>query len=102
MAQLVEHSTLDFGSSHALTVRGFEPHIRPHTDSVKPVWYSLSLILSLPLPLLTINMLKKKITQISEETIIVPCEKCMDSKIHKRWHFGGHNELILMQTSRKI
>ena len=48
VAQLVEHSTLNFGSSHDLTVHEFEPHIQLCTESLEPTWNSLSL--SLPLP----------------------------------------------------
>ena len=45
MAQSVEHLTLDFGSGHDLTVRGFEPHIGLCTDNAEPTWDSLSLSL---------------------------------------------------------
>ena len=51
MAQLVKGWTLDFGSSHNLTVHGIEPRIGLYADSVEPVWDSLSLpLLSLSLP----------------------------------------------------
>ena len=46
MVQLVKRPSLDLGSDHDLTVRGIEPHIRLCTDSVGPVWDSLSPSLS--------------------------------------------------------
>ena len=42
MAQLVQGPTLDFGSSHDLTVHEFEPCIRLYTASMEPAWDSLS------------------------------------------------------------
>ena len=50
MAQSVKHLTLDFGSGHDLTVRGFKPHTGLLAGSVEPTWDSLSLPFSLPLP----------------------------------------------------
>ena len=49
------HWTLDFASDHELTIDGFESHIGLHADSEEPAWDSLSVSLSLPLPLLKIN-----------------------------------------------
>ena len=51
VAQSVKHPTLDFGSSHDLTIRKFKPRVGLYTDSVEPAWDSLSLSLSLSLPL---------------------------------------------------
>ena len=42
MAQPVKHLTLDFGSSHDLTVHGFELHVGLYADSADPAWDSLS------------------------------------------------------------
>ena len=50
VAQSVLCLTLGFGSGHDLLVCGFEPRIELCADSVEPVWYSLSLPLSLILP----------------------------------------------------
>ena len=36
VAQLVQRLTLDFDSSHDLTVHEFEPHVGLHADSVEP------------------------------------------------------------------
>ena len=47
----VEGLTLDFGSGHDLAVRGIEPRVGLLTDSVEPMWDSLSPSLSGPLPL---------------------------------------------------
>ena len=47
-AQSAERLTFGFRSGHDLTIGGFEPHIRPCTDSVEPAWDSLSLPLSAP------------------------------------------------------
>ena len=38
-----KHETLDSGSGHDLTVRGFEPHMGPGADFVEPAGDSLSL-----------------------------------------------------------
>ena len=46
MAQLVRHLTLDFGLGHDFMVRGLEPRVGPHADSVEPAWDSPSLSLS--------------------------------------------------------
>ena len=46
MAQLGKRPTLDFISGHNLMVGGFEPCVGLCTDSVEPVWDSLSLSLS--------------------------------------------------------
>ena len=65
MAQLVEHPTLGFGSSHDLTVCEFEPHIGLCANSVEPAWNSRSL-LSLPLPCLrarSLSNIKNKTKQ---------------------------------------
>ena len=52
VAQSVKRLTLDFGSSHDLTVREFKPHVGLCTDSTEPAWDSLSLLsLSAPTPL---------------------------------------------------
>ena len=50
MAQSVKHLTLDFGSGHNLTVRGFKPCIGLCADSGEPAWDSLSPSPSLPCP----------------------------------------------------
>ena len=50
VAQSVKPLTLDFGSSHDLTVRGFETHVGLCASSTESVWDSLSLPLSMPLP----------------------------------------------------
>ena len=47
--QLVKCLTLDFGSGHDLTVRGFEPCVRLCADSAEPAWDSLPLYASPPL-----------------------------------------------------
>ena len=36
MAQSVKRPTLDFSSGHDLAVRGIEPHLGLHADSVEP------------------------------------------------------------------
>ena len=36
VAQLLEHSTLDFGSGHDLMVHGIEPHMGLCADSTEP------------------------------------------------------------------
>ena len=62
MAAVVKCQTLDFCSSHELTVCGIEPRIRLHADSSAPAWDSLSPSLCAP-PLLTLSVslkLKKK------------------------------------------
>ena len=56
VAPLVKHQTLAFRSGHDLMVRGIEPHIGLCTDSSEPVWDSLSLPLSLPLPKHTLSL----------------------------------------------
>ena len=48
MAQLVKGPALDFGSGHDLAVRGFEPRVELHIDSVGPARVSLPPSLSLP------------------------------------------------------
>ena len=48
MVQSIKHPTLEFGSGHNLRVCGLEPHVELCSDSLEPVWESLSL-LSLPL-----------------------------------------------------
>ena len=48
MTHLIERLTLDLGSGHDLSIRGFEPHGRLCADSVEPAWDPLSP--SLPLP----------------------------------------------------
>ena len=55
MAQSVEHLTLDFGSSHDLTVPGIKPRVRLWADSAEPAWDSLSPSLSAP-PLLMLYL----------------------------------------------
>ena len=65
MAQLVKRLTLDLGSGHDLTFRGFEPRVGLWADSTELAWESLSHSLSLPLPCvlslsLKRNKLKKK------------------------------------------
>ena len=60
---MVKHLTLDFGSGHDLTVRGFEPRIGLHADIEDPPWDSLSLSLSLSSLFLSVKInknLKKK------------------------------------------
>ena len=66
MAQSVERLTLDSGSGHDLTARGFEPRLVLCADSAEPAWDSLSLspCLSAP-PLLAISLSKKKKKRIS-------------------------------------
>ena len=51
MAQLVNCLTLDFCSSHDLTVRELEPHIELYANSSEPASDSLSLTLSQSLSL---------------------------------------------------
>ena len=53
MVQLAKHLTLDFGSDHDLTVRGFEPLVGLCMDSVETAWDSPSPSLSAP-PLLAL------------------------------------------------
>ena len=43
LAQSIKHPTLDFGSGQDLTIRELEPHAGLCTDSMEPVWDSLSL-----------------------------------------------------------
>ena len=50
VAQSVKHPTLDFGSGHDFTIRGFKPHIGLCADTVEPAWDSLSLSPSLSAP----------------------------------------------------
>ena len=47
VAQFVKHLTLDFSSSHDLTVGGLKPHFGVYSDSLEPTWDSLSSPLSL-------------------------------------------------------
>ena len=65
-AQLVQRLTLDFGSSHHLTVCEFEPCTGLCTDNAEPAWDLLSPPLSLPLPCSLsqnkIDKLKKKMS----------------------------------------
>ena len=58
MAQAVGRPTLDFGSSHDLTVRGSEPHVGLCAGSVESAWDSLSLS-SLFLPLSNLHSLSQ-------------------------------------------
>ena len=51
---VVKHLTLDFGSSHDLMIRGFEPHFGLCSDGMEPAWDSLTL--SLPPPLLALSL----------------------------------------------
>ena len=62
MAQLVKHTTLDFGSGHDHMVHGFEPCIRLCAESTDPAWNSLS-PLSLPLPYLLSFRLSKSMNR---------------------------------------
>ena len=48
MAHSVKHPTLNLGSGHDLTVRGFEPHIGLCTEGGDPAWNSLSSLYSYP------------------------------------------------------
>ena len=50
MAQSGKRPTVDFDSGRDFTVYGFEPCMGLCTDSREPAWDSLSLPLSLPLP----------------------------------------------------
>ena len=59
VAQSVGCPTLDFGSGHDLTVRGFELHVGPCADSVEPAWDSPSPSLSTPLLLVQVLSLSK-------------------------------------------
>ena len=62
VAQSVEWPTLDFGSGHDLTVRGFEPCLGLCTMSTEPASDPLSLSLSLSLsvpPLLSLSKINK-------------------------------------------
>ena len=65
MAQSVKRPTLDFGSGHDLTVRGFEPHVGLSPDSAEPAWGSLfpSLSLSLSAPPLLSRFLALSLSQ---------------------------------------
>ena len=57
-------SPLDFGSSHDLTVYGFEPRIRPRADSEEPAWDSRSL----PLPRLqSLSLSQNKKTNVRKK-----------------------------------
>ena len=58
MAQSVERPTLDFASGPDLMVHGIEPHIRHCTDSTEPAWDSLSPLLSVPPPFLSLKINK--------------------------------------------
>ena len=46
MAPSVKRPTLDFSSSHDLTVCEIRPRVRLYADSVEPAWDTLSLSLS--------------------------------------------------------
>ena len=59
MAQLGEHWTLDLGSGHDLTVRGFEPHVGLCTVSPRSLLGLLSLSLSLSTPPLLLLFLSQ-------------------------------------------
>ena len=59
MAQPVRRPTLDFGSGHDLTARGFEPRIGFCTDRAEPAWDPLSPSLSAP-PLLVLALCQNK------------------------------------------
>ena len=48
--QSVKHLTLHFSTGHDLTVHGFQPYIRFHTDNMETACNSHSPFLSLPLP----------------------------------------------------
>ena len=48
VAQSVKCLTLDFSSTHGLTVRGLEPCIRLCADGMEGAWDSLCASLSLP------------------------------------------------------
>ena len=50
VAQFIRRPALDFGSSHDLTVRGFEPHVGLCADSMGRACDSLSPSLSAPSP----------------------------------------------------
>ena len=50
VAQSVKPPTPGFSSGHDLTVDGIKPHIRFCTESIEPVWDSLSLSLSFSAP----------------------------------------------------
>ena len=52
VAQSLKRLTLDFGSGHDLTVRGFEAHVGLCTDSTESAWESLSPSLSACPPLM--------------------------------------------------
>ena len=56
VAPLVKCLTLDFGSGHDLMVPEFKPDMGLCTDSVEPALDSLFLPLSLPLPLLHVQI----------------------------------------------
>ena len=65
MAQPIKRPTL--GSGHDLTVRGFEPQVKPHVvlraDSAEPAWDPLSL----PFPdsyFLSLSLSKKQIDKL--------------------------------------
>ena len=55
VAEWAKHPTLDFGSGHDLTIRGFQAHLRLCADSVKPAWDSVSLSLC-PSPALPLSL----------------------------------------------
>ena len=61
---MVKHLTLGFGSGHDLTVHEFKSRAGLHNDDAEPDWDSLSPLLSLPFPALSLkikrnNKLKK-------------------------------------------
>ena len=65
VAQLVQRPTLDFNSSHNVTVREIKPRTGLCADSIEPAWDSCSASLSAPplfmlsFSLFKINKLKK-------------------------------------------
>ena len=75
MAQVIERSTLDFGSGHDLTVRGFKPRVRLCADSLEPgacFGFCVSLSLSLPLPCshaLSLSLSKLNIKKKFKDTV---------------------------------
>ena len=50
VAGSVKRLTLDLGSGHDLSVRGFKPRVWLCAEGAEPAWNSLSRPLSLPLP----------------------------------------------------
>ena len=76
VAQSVKPLTLDFSSSHDLTVCEFQPHVRLCTDSAEPAWDSLSLC---PSPVRFLSKINKCNTYIHTyiHTIVRLCV-CID------------------------